>query len=102
MNLRDIIERLRLPFRDDKELRRQLRQVIGFYPNNISHYKLALTHKSSGQRNDKGRPLHNERLEFLGDAMLDATVQSSPLTSVHISMVFRSVRHQKARQPDRT
>ena len=74
MNLRDIIERLRLPFRDDKELRRQLRQVIGFYPNNISHYKLALTHKSSGQRNDKGRPLHNERLEFLGDAMLDATV----------------------------
>ena len=74
MNFRDIIERLRLPFRDDKELRRQLRQVIGFYPNNISHYKLALTHKSSGQRNDKGRPLHNERLEFLGDAMLDATV----------------------------
>ena len=74
MNLREIIECLRLPFRDDKELRRQLRQGIGFYPNNISHYKLALTHKSSGQRNDKGRPLHNERLEFLGDAMLDATV----------------------------
>ena len=72
--IRDIIERLRLTFRDDKELRRQLRQVIGFYPNDISHYKLALTHKSSGQRNDKGRPLHNERLEFLGDAMLDATV----------------------------
>ena len=74
MVFRDIIERLRLPFRDDKELRQQLRQMIGFYPNNISHYKLALTHKSSGQRNDKGRPLHNERLEFLGDAMLDATV----------------------------
>ena len=72
--IRDIIERLRLPFRDEKELRQQLRQVIGFYPNNISHYKLALTHKSSGQRNEKGRPLHNERLEFLGDAMLDATV----------------------------
>ena len=42
--IRDIIERLRLPFRDDKELRRQLRQVIGFYPNNIDYYKLALTH----------------------------------------------------------
>ncbi len=52
----------------------QLRQVIGFFPNDISYYKLALTHKSSGQRNDKGRPLHNERLEFLGDALLDATV----------------------------
>jgi len=74
MTLRDIIEHLRLPFRDDKKLRRQLRQVIGFYPNNIGYYKLALTHKSSGRRNEKGRPLHNERLEFLGDAMLDAIV----------------------------
>ncbi len=74
MTLRDIIEHLRLSFRDDKKLRRQLRQVIGFYPDNISYYKLALTHKSSGQRNEKGRLLHNERLEFLGDAMLDAIV----------------------------
>ena len=74
MTFRDIIEIIRLPFRDDKELRRQLREVIGFYPNDIRYYKLALTHKSSGQRNDKGKPLHNERLEFLGDALLDATV----------------------------
>ena len=74
MSFHDFIERLRLPFRDDKELRLQLRQVMGFYPDDISHYKLALTHKSSGQRNDKGKPLHNERLEFLGDALLDATV----------------------------
>jgi len=74
MSFHDFIERLRLPFREDKELRLQLRQVMGFYPNEIGHYKLALTHKSSGQRNDKGKPLHNERLEFLGDALLDATV----------------------------
>ena len=31
-------------------------------------------HKSVGRRNDKGKPLNNERLEFLGDAMLDAVV----------------------------
>ena len=74
MNYRDIIERLRLPFRDEKELRKSLSQIIGFYPHSIEHYKIALTHKSSGQRNDKGRPLNNERLEFLGDAMLDAVV----------------------------
>ena len=75
MNYRDIIERLRLPFRgEDKELRRQLRDVIGFYPQNISYYKTALTHKSTGQRNDKGKPLNNERLEFLGDAILGAVV----------------------------
>ena len=74
MNFNDIIDRLRLCFQDDKPLRRQLRQILGFYPHDISHYKIALTHKSSGQRNDKGRPLNNERLEFLGDALLDAVV----------------------------
>ena len=74
MNFRDIIESLRLPFRDDKQLRQSLKLIIGFYPNNIAHYKMALTHKSSGQRNEKGKPLNNERLEFLGDAILDATV----------------------------
>ena len=70
----DIIARLRLHFQDDQELRRQLREIMGFYPKDIEHYKIALTHKSSGQRNEKGRPLNNERLEFLGDAMLDAVV----------------------------
>ena len=35
---------------------------------------MALTHKSACQRGDKGRPLNNERLEFLGDAILDAVV----------------------------
>ena len=74
MNYKDIIDRLRLPFQDDKELRQSLRDIIGFYPHAIKHYKLALMHKSSGRRNDKGRPLNNERLEFLGDAMLDAVV----------------------------
>ena len=75
MNIRDIIERLRLPFRsDEKELRQSLQRIIGFYPCHIEHYKVALTHKSSGQRNDTGKPLNNERLEFLGDALLDAVV----------------------------
>ena len=75
MTIRDIIERLCLPFRgEEKELRRSLHSIMGFYPHNLEHYKVALTHKSSGQRNDKGKPLNNERLEFLGDAMLDAVV----------------------------
>ena len=72
--IKNIIDRLRLPFQDEKELRSALYNVMGFYPHDISHYKLALMHKSIGKRNDKGRPLNNERLEFLGDALLDATV----------------------------
>ena len=74
MKLKDIIDQLLLNFQDDKELRRSLKDIIGFFPHDITHYKTALTHKSSGKRNDKGRPLNNERLEFLGDAMLDAVV----------------------------
>ena len=72
--LNDLIDRIRLPFRKDKELYLSLYNVIGFYPHDISHYKLALMHKSVMHRNKKGKPLNNERLEFLGDAILDATV----------------------------
>ena len=74
MTFRDFIEIIRLQFRDEKELRQSLFKIMGFYPDDISYYKIALTHKSSGQRNDKGKPLNNERLEFLGDALLDAVV----------------------------
>jgi len=74
MSIRDIFARLRLAFQEDKPLRQSLRNIMGFYPKSIEYYKVALTHKSSGQRNDKGKPLNNERLEFLGDALLDAVV----------------------------
>jgi ribonuclease-3 len=74
MRLNDIIARLKLPFREEKELFSSLYAIMGFYPNNISYYKQALMHKSVGRRNEKGKPLNNERLEFLGDAMLDAAV----------------------------
>ncbi len=74
MRLKDIIAKIKLPFRKEKELFSSLYQIMGFYPEHIEHYKIALTHKSSGQRNDKGKPLNNERLEFLGDALLDAVV----------------------------
>lgn len=74
MRLNDIIDHIRLPFRKEKELFSSLYDVMGFYPHDITYYKTALTHKSTGRRNEKGRPLHNERLEFLGDALLDAVV----------------------------
>lgn len=48
--------------------------MLGFYPRNIQIYQQALLHKSTSLRSEKGRPLNNERLEFLGDAILDAIV----------------------------
>lgn len=72
--LNNIIDRIRLPFRKEKELYSSLYDIIGFYPHDISFYKLALMHKSVMRRNAKGKPVNNERLEFLGDAILDAIV----------------------------
>ena len=72
--LNNIIDRIRLPFRKEKELYSSLYDIIGFYPHDISYYKLALMHKSVMRRNAKGKPVNNERLEFLGDAILDAIV----------------------------
>jgi ribonuclease-3 len=72
--LRDIIIRIKLLFIKDKELYFDLKKIIGFYPGNIELYKQALLHKSIMHRNSKGKPVNNERLEFLGDAVLDAVV----------------------------
>ena len=72
--LNKIIDRIKLPFRKEKELYLSLYRIIGFYPHDISYYKLALMHKSVMRRNAKGKPVNNERLEFLGDAILDAIV----------------------------
>ena len=69
-----IIDRIKLPFRKEKELFSSLREILGFYPRRIELYKLALMHKSIARRNAKGKPVNNERLEFLGDAVLDAVV----------------------------
>ncbi len=74
LNNSNFIDRIRLPFRKEKELYSSLYCILGFYPRNIKLYKQALLHKSLRRRNEKGRPLNNERLEFLGDAILDAVV----------------------------
>ena len=72
--LNNFIDRIKLSFRKDKELYLSLYDILGFYPHDISYYKLALMHKSIMHRNAKGKPVNNERLEFLGDAVLDAVV----------------------------
>lgn len=72
--LNNFIDRIKLSFRKDKELYFSLYEILGFYPHDISFYKLALMHKSIMRRNSKGKPVNNERLEFLGDAVLDAVV----------------------------
>ncbi|WP_418992459.1 ribonuclease III [Alistipes sp.] len=46
--------------------------MFGFIPHNIELYKLALIHKSASLVLDDGRTINNERLEYLGDAVIEA------------------------------
>lgn len=119
--LSNIIDRIKLPFRKEKELYLALYNILGVLPHTITFYKVALMHKSLGhrataeelkvleaetvigkkkkngdaenpaytgrkgrkgrgrkgapeQQSKLGKQLNNERLEFLGDAVLDAVV----------------------------
>lgn len=48
---------------------------MGFYPRNLAPYNEALKHKSYARvENDENRFRNNERLEYLGDAVLGAVV----------------------------
>ena len=70
----NLIDAIKLPFRKEKKLYRAFRNMLGFYPRKIGLYQEALMHKSMLAHAKGGAPLNNERLEFLGDAVLDAVV----------------------------
>lgn len=74
MVTQNLIDRIRLFFRKEKEPFLLLKDILGFYPHNISFYRTALQHKSYAETNDKGGKVNNERLEFLGDAVLESVV----------------------------
>jgi ribonuclease-3 len=57
----------------DKELARRLRSLVGFTPVHLSLFKLAFFHKSTFNTKDYAIA-NNERLEFLGDAVLSTIV----------------------------
>jgi ribonuclease-3 len=57
----------------DRGFAKRISSIIGFTPANLPIFRLAFHHKSSSQ--DKTSPLRsNERLEFLGDAVLSTIV----------------------------
>jgi ribonuclease-3 len=62
-NIRSIF-RVRTPFE------KNLRNILGYTPGNLQLYKTALSHRSVKEGSDQ----NNERLEFLGDAVLSSVV----------------------------
>ncbi|MBP6335181.1 MAG: ribonuclease III [Bacteroidia bacterium] len=51
-----------------------LQNLLGFNPGNISVYKLAFRHRSAASEHSSGIKLSNERLEYLGDAVLGTII----------------------------
>ena len=68
------LKTIRLFFHPKKESFFALKRILGFFPNNISLYEEALLHKSLSKEYMRGTYRNNERLEFLGDAVLSTVV----------------------------
>ncbi|TAF34949.1 MAG: ribonuclease III [Cytophagales bacterium] len=58
----------------DKRLSKAVKNMTGSLPSNLGLYKLAMTHSSVAAENSDGFKVSNERLEYLGDAILGAVV----------------------------
>ena len=72
--VRKIVQRIKLFSSNRKEFYLFLKDLIGFYPQNLKLYDLAFLHKSASTIDSKGNFVNNERLEFLGDAILSAII----------------------------
>jgi len=65
----------------DLRLKESLEAIVQYSINNLSLFKTALTHRSAIDFSDKSKFVSNERLEFLGDAVLDLVVAEYLYTS---------------------
>jgi ribonuclease III len=69
-----ITQRIKLFSSPRKEFYLFLKELLGFYPSNLKLYDLAFIHKSASVQDSQGNLVNNERLEFLGDAILGAII----------------------------
>lgn len=65
---------IRIYFSKDRRFAYSLRNLLGFLPHNTSLYHLAFRHRSVASEHPSGIKLSNERLEYLGDAILGAVI----------------------------
>lgn len=70
----NILNRIRFLFRKKGELFMSIKEIVGFTPSHIEYYEQALTHRSVTLHDSKGRRNNNERLEFLGDAVIETII----------------------------
>ena len=72
--IKNIFQIIRLLSKSRNEPYLLFYKILGFYPYKIEYYQLAVRHKSVSIPTENGHNLSNERLEFLGDAVLNSVV----------------------------
>ena len=72
--IRFLIKKIKLFSSSRKEFYSFLKSLLGKSPNNISLYETALIHKSASKLDSQKNFVNNERLEYLGDAILGAVI----------------------------
>ena len=70
---RKAIDKIRLLSHKDRESYLLLYSILGYVPNDIQLYRMAMTHSSASSSGSKKLGC-NERLEFLGDAVLSSII----------------------------
>lgn len=72
--IRKIVQRIKLFSSPRKEFYSFLETLLGSYPENLKLYDTAVIHKSASIVDSHGNYVNNERLEYLGDAVLGAAI----------------------------
>lgn len=70
----DLLIQIRLQTVKQKEPYLLFHGILGFYPVKLELYQQALRHKSLSVRTNDGLLINNERLEYLGDAVLNVII----------------------------
>jgi len=69
-----MIDKLKLLIAKDKEFYSYLKKQLKIDPRRLKLYELAFLHRSASITLSDGSVVNNERLEFLGDAIIDAVI----------------------------
>jgi len=72
--IKKLVQRIKLFSSSGKEFYSFLKSTFGFNPYDINLYEKSLIHRSASKVDSQGNPVNNERLEYLGDAIIGAVV----------------------------
>jgi ribonuclease-3 len=72
--IRSLLQLVISIFSSGRDFYIKLVRILGFLPGNSRLYEIAFIHKSASATQKDGQVINNERLEFLGDAILDAVI----------------------------